>query len=185
MKTAIFVLILSTFTIIAYGQNNHGNWVIKNELDDFGDKTDDIYLTTLNPIIGTYNDVYNTEAQLNIVIKIKKIIYDGRIYNYIYIIPYLGRNKKLGIISASKREYSILIKANDGNVYSWSEYYYEKDNAFRIMDAKDMFLDILKRGGNIKFMIKTHENEKNKESYLFEINNANNFNSIYNELMKL
>lgn len=186
MKNMFFVILVLTIIslpVFSQEENTFGIWTVINELDEFGDPTGEKYITTLEPIRGTFSNSANNNASLNVTIK---IISKGNSKRVI-ITPYLGARNVPGIPFGSRREYSFAVRDNTGETFR-SRVYLSLDNIdFEFYNVLQENFTIMHnaflKGGLIRIRMETHENERNKESYSFDISNANQYSEAYAYLL--
>ena len=178
--TFLFLLIIGNL----FGQSNKfGIWEVRDELDEFGDSTGRKYITTINPISGTYSNSRNNNSPLNITIK---IISRGN-SNQVIITPYLGARDVPGIPFGSRREYSVAIRDKNNNIFRTREYLSLDNISFNFYNVLQQNFTIMHNafmlGGIIRIRMETDPDERNKESYSFDINNADGYRDAYNYLL--
>jgi hypothetical protein len=186
MKNTIVAILFLTFVslpVFSQNENVFGIWTVKDELNEFGDSTGEKYITTLEPIRGTFSNSANNNAPLNVTIK---VISRGNSRRVI-ITPYLGARNVPGIPFGSRREYSVAVRDNAGETFR-SRVYLSLDNiSFDFYNVLQENFTIMHnaflKGGLIRIRMETHENERNKESYSFDISNANQYTEAYAYLL--
>ena len=184
-KTMAFILFLTFFSLPVFSQSGNifGIWTVKSELDEFGDPTGGKYITTLVPIKGTFSDSANNNASLNVTIK---VISRGN-SKEIIITPYLGARNVPGIPFGSRREYSVAVRDNSGETFRSLVYLSRDKISFNFYNASQDNFTIMHnaflKGGLIRIRMETDKDERNKESYSFDISNANQYAEAYAYLL--
>jgi len=150
-----------------------------DELDEFDDPTGEKYITTLEPIRGTFSNSANNNASLNVTIKVISRSNTRRVI----VTPYLGARNVPGIPFGSRREYSVAIRDNAGETFRTLVYLSLDNISFNFYNVLQENFTIMHNaflnGGLIRIRMETHANERSKESYSFDISNANQYAEAY------
>jgi hypothetical protein len=167
---AVLVLLLSMQSLYA---ENSKDWQVKYFVDDFGDKTDEGYLSGI--IEGTFSNVATNNSEA-----IAAVIYaenDGlglELFDY-----------GLSPVSVSFYEnVSIKIKQTDGTIASFRGNAYNKGKRIiidRSEEDKQKIKEILLAGGDIKIYITIASEYSAGSSYRFTLN-TDGFKKAYEAL---
>lgn len=159
--------------------NNLGIWEVQYFVDEFGERTKQGYITTKNPIYGTFSNTAteNSDLRVHFIIAGKKSV-------AIKLFEYNGNNPVKGY----KDTYRVLVQDGEGERHTLTASNYDSDRlsfssyAFdkKKTDAEKMF-DILIKGGEIKFKIV--DSDRSTTEYNFVVSNADWFENAYTKLM--
>jgi hypothetical protein len=157
--------------------NNLGIWKIQYFVDDFGEPTKEGYITTENPIYGTFSNsaTQNSDLRVHFIIAGEKSV-AIKLFEYNSNNPVKGyKDSYRVLVQDSNGERHTLSASNwDSDRLSFSSYAY-KDKS----DAEKMF-DILLKGGEIKFKIV--DSDRSTTEYNFIVSNADWFENAYIKL---
>lgn len=151
---------------------NNGIWTVKNYVDDFGDPTENKYITNKAYIKGSFSNTATQNSKLNV-----KFYISSSEYVAFNLYEYAGRNpvKTNGFVN-----YRVLIKDNDGKRYDLRAASYKGANIDFKKDVSKKIHNIFMKGGKIQFKI---ENLDNLNSvYEFTIQNANGYDVAFQKL---
>ncbi len=145
-----------------------GIWIIKNYVDEFNNYTDEQYITTKEPIKGTFNTMGITNGELSVTILID-----------LYSISFKLKIHSLSEVKSAFMDtnYKILMLDSAGQKTELSGVMYKGgDRVFLIDDLSNQFLQALLQGGAISFRIIESDNELN--NYYFKIEDASYFQNV-------
>jgi hypothetical protein len=157
--------------------NNTGTWVIRNFVDNFGEKTKERYIGNGIPIFGSFS---NTATQ-NSALKVELMISNSTSIS-IQLYEYAGDNPVKAASPEYPIRYSIGMKDSEGNKYTLRARDYsdrldlDETNSRQVHNA-------LMKGGRIQFWIK--ESETPTTEYQFTIDNADWYDNAYSKLTEL
>jgi len=150
---------------------NLGIWEVNYFVDDFGEPTKEGYITTKNPIYGTFSNTatQNSDLRVHFIIASKQNV-------AIKLFEYNSNNPVKGY----RDRYRVLVQDSSGERNTLSASNYNSDRlSFGRNDSEKMF-NILSNGGQIKFKI--IEDDRPTTEYNFTISNADWFENAYIKL---
>ena len=151
--------------------DNLGIWEIEYFVDEFGEPTKEGFITTKNPIYGTFSNsaTQNSDLRVHFIIDKEKSV-------AIKLFEYNGSNPVKGY----KDSYKVLVQDSKGERHTLDASNYDSDRlSFYSLDARKMF-DILLQGGTIKFRIE--DSKRSTTNYNFTIKNADWFENAHLKL---
>jgi len=159
--------------------NNLGIWDIDYFVDEFGEPTKEPYITTKNPIYGSFSNSATEGSRLRVQFIIAN--------NESVAIKLFEYDRSNPVKKSYYVEYNVLVQDKDGNKYNLSAFISGDRLRFGwsyddYKDARKMH-NILKKGGKIKFKIT--EIKHATTQYNFEIDNADWYENAYTKLSYL
>jgi hypothetical protein len=157
-----------------------GIWKINYFYDEFGDKTNNGFITTNNPIRGVFSNSATTNSALDVAFVISA---QNRLA--VVLDEYASNN----ILKAfSTTNYSVNIKDSDGVIHSLRGIMYDKgDRIFIDTNTRKKHINklhqILMEGGDISMSIKENSQYGGVSIYSFKFN-ANGYKNIFNNFVK-
>jgi hypothetical protein len=148
--------------------NNTGIWRIGKYIDEFGEPTDEGYITNTEYIQGTFSNTATHDSALNV----KFLITNSSDVN-IQLYEYAGNNP---VKAYSPDNYSVQLQDKDGNRNKLIAINYSDRLSFE-KEASRIVHNALMKGGVIKFNIV--EDDSPTTRYQFEINNADWYENAY------
>lgn len=138
--------------------DNLGIWGIGYYVDDFGDQTDEAYVST--DIMGTFSNSATTNSALGVRFLIDKNSIRIQLYEY-------ARNHPI------KGEGTVVFTARDakGTQYSFETFNNDGGDNTALGDSYNTIMELLKSGGQIKFIAVANRFGSPSE-YKFTIDNA-------------
>lgn len=149
--------------------NNLGIWIINYFVDDFGQPTNNGYITTEKAIYGRFSNTATENSRLRV-----EFIIANKERVAIQLYEYDSNNPVKGY----RDRYNVLVQDKDGNQYKLRAHNYDSDR-LTFSDSEKMH-NILLSGGNIK--IKIIDSERNTTQYNFEIEDADWYENAYIKL---
>jgi hypothetical protein len=148
--------------------DNTGIWEVKRYVDDFGAPTKVRYITTSQPVRGTFSNTSNQNSPLNVV-----LIVDGPSNISIQLYKYAGSNPAKEI---TDKNYKVSVKDRDGETYRT----YATSAPDRLIvtepGAKQLYATLMK-GGEVHISIQNLD--ITTDEYQFVIDNADWFDNAY------
>ena len=176
MKRLIAALLAILLMIpCAIADESAGIWCIRHYVDDWGDPTDQPYVTNNSYIRGTFSNSATEGSALNVDFLIDKNNIAIRLYEY------AGRNP---VKAYSDTNYTIQMKDKNGSTYTISAREREGGDRLFIKTQKgyDLFIQALKQKGKLKFII---ERNGRLDKYSFAIDDTSGFEAAYKKLLSL
>ena len=150
---------------------NLGIWEVQYFVDDFGERTKEGYITTKNPIYGTFSNTATQNSDLRV-----HFIIAGKQNVAIELFEYNSNNPVKGY----RDTYRVLVQDSNGERHTLSASNNNWDRlSFGKNDSGKMF-NILSKGGEIKFKIV--DAERPTTEYSFTVSNADWFENAYIKL---
>ena len=150
--------------------NSKGIWVVRNYVDEFGEKSKEKYIG------GLFLGQFSNSATENSDLAVKFVIDKNDIYVQLY--EYMGSNPvKHGV----EYGYNIKIRTAEKDVTELTAFNSSDKLTFYNTDSKKL-REILQRGGEIKFII-IEDSKYTKSSYRFTIKDASGLNNAMKELI--
>jgi hypothetical protein len=143
-----------------------GVWEIKYFVDDFGDFTDERYITNINWIKGKFSNSATENSKLNVMFLISKKDYTIKLFEY-------AKNNPLKQVS----KYTVLIKDKNDKVFELKAENLTDRLKFD-KESKEVLHEILMEGGIIKFSI-NKEGSNNEYDFKFQ---ADGYDNVYGKL---
>lgn len=159
---------------------NTGIWRIRHFVDEFGEDTDEAYMTNSSSFIGTFSNsaTENSELLVDLIIRSDNSI-KGKHYprTSIQLYEYGGNNP---VKAYGKDTYSVRVKDAEGKVYSLRAANFSDRLIITYDDAPKLHSALMK-GGKILFSI--NENDA-PTSYQFSIPSASYYSNAWRILSK-
>ena len=158
--------------------NNLGIWKINYFVDQFNEPTNEGYITTTDPIYGTFSNTATQDSRLRVhfIIASKKSV-AFKLFEYDENNPVKGYED----------EYNVYVQDKNGKRYELRAYNYDSDrltmSTYYSLGGKShaaVLHDILMQGGNIK--IHVVDRDRSSTQYNFEIKNADWYDNAYYKL---
>jgi len=150
-----------------------GMWRIRYYADDFGQSTDQKYITHSERIRGRFSNTATADSPLAVIFSVS-----SRDYINIYLYEYAG---DVPVRSIGGGKYDVLIEDKDGKRLRLLAHNGGNCIFFDKKEYSQSLHDVLLRGGNIKFRI----NEDNYTTkYSFDIGNADGYKNAYRKLLE-
>ena len=150
--------------------NSKGIWVVRNYVDEFGEKSKE------KCVGGLFFGQFSNSATENSDLAAKFVIDKSDIYIQLY--EYMGHNPvKAGI----EEGYNIKVRTGDNEIIELTASNYSDKLTFSYYDSKKL-REILLKGGEIKFVI-IEDTKYTKSSYRFTIKDASGLNNAMKELI--
>lgn len=169
--------------------NNTGIWGLNYFVDDFGDKTNQAYITTQSSIYGTFSNSATQDTRLRVALLISNpwdIKKDG-LNIAIQLFEYAGDNPvknggayDIFIEDAIGERHKLRASNDSDDRMRLSAYSFKGEET----DNKKM-QKILLKGGSIRFVIKEDTKYGTSSEYKFTIENADFYENAYNKLLEL
>lgn len=171
--TALLAILLMIPCAIA--DESMGIWRVYYYVDDWGDPTDQPYVTNNSYIRGTFSNSATEGSALNVDFLIDKNNIAIRLYEY------AGRNP---VKAYADTNYTIQMKDKNGSTYTISAREREGGDRLFIKTQKgyDLFIKALKQKGKLKFLI---ERDGRLDKYSFAIDDTSGFEAAYKKLLSL
>lgn len=151
-------------------KDDFGKWVVRKYTDEFGNPTENEYITYGSTINGTFSNSATTNSEL-----IVKLFIDDRIA--IQLFEY-GDNL---VKSYGEHRYNISMLDSSGNKISMVGTMHENGNRiFVSVSGRDSIIEAFNEGGEISFYIEDADRTIN--NYLFTIPDVNGFSNAYESL---
>lgn len=154
---------------------NLGIWKINYFVDDFGEPTDEGYITTEQPIYGTFSNTATQDSRLRV-----RFIIAGKKSVAIKLFEYDGNNPVKGY----EDSYKVLVQDKDGNRYELYASNYDSDrltfSSYGSNSDSEKFHKILMKGGNVK--VRIIDRDRTSTQYNFTVNNADWYENAYYKL---
>lgn len=148
--------------------NNTGMWRVEFYVDEFGEPTDQRYITNKNYITGVFSNTATENSDLNVKFLISNA-YDISIKLY----EYAGNNP---VKTYGSESYRVLVQDNDHKRYDLRATNYSDRLSFDKTASKKVHGALMK-GGTLKFRI--IEIETPTTEYKFNIDNADWYANAY------
>ena len=145
-------------------------WVVKNYQDEFGRDTEEKYITTSEPITGTYDDRYSSGNPLTVKFYIGEEVYFELYKDESYLTTGIlsdGDDCRIKILLPDGEVLSIFEDLSRSGKIEIESYYYDK------------FFDALLLGEDLKANISMYDGT---ESYSFTIPKCSNLQELYEPL---
>jgi hypothetical protein len=152
-------------------QDDMGMWVIGAFVDEFGDKTDQKYITCRQNIRGTFSNVATTDDQLDVTLLFTEK--DGfliQLYEY-------GRDLGAPATAIGMEKVTIAVQDGSGEKHSFTGQMAQTYVFFAPSD-RDQIRELLTLGGTVKFRI-TIDTAGVKSNYSFDLAKADYFDNAY------
>ena len=153
--------------------NNTGMWSVRYYVDEFGEKTNQGYITNTLSIKGTFSNTATQDSRLNVDFLITN---SYKISFQLY--EYAGNNP---VKAYSSESYRVLIQDKDGNRYKFTATNYSDRLQFDKTTSRKVH-NILMKGGSIKF--KVVEIDTPTTEYEFTIPKADWYENAYRKLQE-
>lgn len=154
---------------------NLGIWKINYFVDDFGEPTNEGYITTEDPIYGTFSNTATQDSRLRV-----RFIIAGKKSVAIKLFEYDGNNPVKGY----EDSYKVLVQDKDGKRYELYASNWDSDrltfSSYGNNSDAEKFHNILMQGGNIK--VRIIDRDRSSTQYNFTINNADWYENAYYKL---
>lgn len=147
-----------------------GIWEVSHFVDDFGEKTDEKYITS-GLITGTFSNIITQNSNLR-----ARILITDSTSTWILLYEYAGNNPVKKFMDS---KYNIAVQDKDGERYQLTGTNPAED---RIQIRSKVLHQILKKGDEVKFVIR--ETNLPTTIYKFEINNADGYENAYRKLVE-
>jgi len=147
-------------------------WEVRYYVDDFGDSSNEKYLSNTSPIQGTFSNSATENSRLNV-----KILIDSPNSISIQLYEYGGTNP---VKSGIDKGYRIKVKSENSDVLVLNAKNYSDRLKLGKTDSKKLS-DFLKRTGLIQFSI-IELSDYGQSTYRFDLDN---FESIESKLTEL
>lgn len=151
--------------------NNTGMWSVNYYVDEFGEKTNQGYITNAKSIQGTFSNTATENSRLNI-----DFLITGSYKISIQLYEYAGNNP---VKAYSSESYRVLIQDKDGNRFKLTATNYSDRLTFDKTTSRKVH-GILMKGGTIKFKIV--EIDTPTTEYDFVIQKADWYENAYSKL---
>lgn len=153
--------------------NNTGMWSVGYYVDEFGEKTNQAYISNTMFVEGTFSNTATQDSKLNVDFLISN---SDKISFQLY--EYAGNNP---VKAYSTDNYRVLIQDNEGNRYKLTAANYSDRLTFDKTTSKEVH-NILMKGGSIKF--KVIESKTPTTQYEFTILKADWYENAYKKLQE-
>ena len=152
---------------------NLGIWEVRYFVDEFGDPTENGYITNSKPISGTFSNwiSYNSDLYVDFIIESEK-----------YVAIQLFEGSMRSGPERSNSTYQVRVQDCNKEWHTLAASIYDSDRlSFNKSDSEKMF-DILLKGGEIKFSMIGKRAFDNETKYNFRISNADWLENAYLKL---
>ncbi|PKQ60134.1 hypothetical protein BZG02_20615 [Labilibaculum filiforme] len=151
--------------------NNTGMWSVRYYVDEFGEKTNQGYISNSLSIKGSFSNTATQDSRLNVDFLISN---SSKISFQLY--EYAGNNP---VKAYSSESYRVLIQDKDGNRHKLTATNYSDRLSFDKTSSRKVH-GILMKGGTIKF--KVVEIDTPTTEYDFTIQKADWYDNAYKKL---
>jgi|GEM_PF-3014702 len=148
-----------------------GIWKVGRYVDDFGEPTNQKYITNRPKIRGTFSNTATQDSALDV-----EFLIEGPKGISLMLYEYAGNNP---VKAYSKDDYRVLVKDAEGHRITFTVSNYSDRLQFRGSDAQELH-KMLTREGIIKFRI--IEIDTPTTNYSFSIISADGYNNAYRKL---
>jgi len=156
--------------------NNTGMWSIFNYVDEWGEPTENRYITNTRPIRGTFSNIATQDSELDV-----RIVISNSSSISIVLYEYAGNNP---IKTNIPETYAVLFQDKDGDSPTlWGTNSSDKLE-FGKTESREIH-NALMKGGTVKFRIiqwEVRTNQASDSRYSFTIRNANGYENAYTKL---
>lgn len=163
------VLLLMILLLTFSGALFAGELVVRNFVDDFGDPTDNPYITTSSRKNGTFSNSATTNSSLSWDILITDSSVSFMLYEY--------KDLQVTGSSISPDKYAIKVKGSDGEVH---KLYGENWSDRIVLNRGKDFREILEKEGIVKIVISNISGYTYSEYNLGSLN-ANGYKALYSK----
>jgi hypothetical protein len=154
-----------------FKRNDNSGWTIKYFVNEWGDSTDKLFITTLNRIKGTFSSFITTDsdAGLEPIFSLPN--------NFAFKLYHYDRAIEKNLYSHTVR-YSIQLEDSTGQRFVVYASLASGETTFYFDSTdRDTVLNCFLKGGRIRMFIKNLE--ENLNSYRFSISDTNGFAAAY------
>jgi hypothetical protein len=148
-------------------------WTVGSFVDEFGDKTDNKFISCSKVIQGTYSNVAVKDEKLRVILIITKNSVGMDFYE-----DYLGIKTDVAHTFILIQPAVISVKDKDGETKRFNGTTPGISGQRLFISSYDDMINILKKGGTVQFSIR----EGDTSTYRFDIENADGFEEAYNQL---
>lgn len=137
------VLVLLCMASAAEVENPYGIWWVMDYVDDWGDPTDDPYITAFE-FEGTYSGTQKEKLPMEATVVIDPS----------YIRIFLYKNGEQIRVLEDYAPFTIKLKDKDGQTYTIPAYQHPKygDIYVKTEEGRKIFLNVLQKGGVLKIL---------------------------------
>ena len=176
MKNLLYILLFVPLAL--FGQEtimSFGDWELQSFVDEFGDISDDKFLTTNYLLDGTFSNSATTNSELTARLM---IIDSSNVSISLYEYDYSK------VKSFSKKRYTVKMKLDDGSIITDDGFIYEGGDRIYIGErgvAETKLHRALKTNQEVKILIKE---ENSLSSYRIDISNTSGYSHAYDSLIE-
>ena len=153
--------------------NNTGIWKVSYYVDDFGEPTQQGYITTDKIIVGNFSNTAVQDRKLHVSILITS---SSKIAIQLY--EYAGNNP---VKASSPDSYTVLLQGNDGARTELKAVNTSERLKFK-KEASKQIHDAFMKGGTVKFRIT--EDDRQTDQYKFNIQKSDYYENAYRKLLE-
>jgi len=148
--------------------NNQGMWRISYYVDDFGEPTNQGYITNASTLRGTFSNTATQDSDLDV-----RFLISNSSDISIKLFEYAGNNP---VKAYSSESYKVLVQDKDGKRYNLTATNYSDRLSFDKTSSRTVH-NILLKGGTVKFKI--IESDTPTTEYEFTVQKADYYDNTY------